>query len=406
MQGFYGPWMRPHVSRGFFIGGDMKYTKHKLNLYPEVKGDEYEKLKVSISAGFDKTFPIIVYQGAILDGWNRYRACTEVDIEPTFKDFSGTDDDALMFVIRSNERRDLDASKRACIAVEYEPIFARMAKERQLATLKQNKGKESTVPANLPERTEGEARQQAADMVGVGARYVTDAKRIKNEAPELYDRIINDVDYGIQDAKKEIKERAKKERIEIIKNRLVEKINSDRFIDIMATDKKFRVIYADPPWQYPGEQHGKEAQDTVLNSHYPTMPTCDIADLPVKNITEKDAVLFIWTTWPKLFETQEIINAWGFKYKSGCVWDKVKHNVGYYFSVRSELLLLATRGSCLPDMPTLDDNVISIERTEHSVKPKEFIALIDKMYPIGKRIELFCRENKMTNWHFWGNQQI
>lgn len=87
----------------------------------------------------------------------------------------------------------------------------------------------------------------------------------------------------------------------------------------------------------------------------------------------------------------EVIKAWGFTYKSSFVWDKVKHGMGHYNSVRHELLLIATKGSCTPDCVDRIDSVQSIERTEHSVKPEEFRRLIDFMYPHGERLEMFAR---------------
>lgn len=176
----------------------------------------------------------------------------------------------------------------------------------------------------------------------------------------------------------------------------------------------FRVIYADPPWQYASEQHGKASeeyskigQDTVLATHYPSMATEAICALPVRELAAENAVLFIWTTSPKLFEAADVIKAWGFTYKASIVWDKIKHNVGHYVSVRHEFLLIATRGSCQPDSKTLHDSVVSIERTEHSVKPAYFRELIDEMYtPRGNdRIELFARGVLPDGWQGWGNEQ-
>ena len=166
---------------------------------------------------------------------------------------------------------------------------------------------------------------------------------------------------------------------------------------------QYRVIYADPPWQYATEQHSHEQQETVLASHYPSMSLDSICELPVKDLATDDAVLFLWTTSPKLFEAKAVIDAWGFNYKASIVWDKVKHNVGYYVSVRHEFLLIATRGSCLPDVPKLRDSVVTIERTEHSVKPDYFREWIDQLYPNGPRIELFARQST-DGWDAWGNQ--
>jgi len=112
-----------------------------------------------------------------------------------------------------------------------------------------------------------------------------------------------------------------------------------------------------------------------------------------------------WTTSPKLFECKAVIDAWGYEYKTSMVWDKVKHNVGYYVSVRHEFLLIATRGSCLPDNPKLHDSVIVKERTEHSAKPEVFYEIIEDIYK-GKKIELFARGKERKGWTFWGNQSI
>ena len=166
---------------------------------------------------------------------------------------------------------------------------------------------------------------------------------------------------------------------------------------------KFDLIYADPPWEYGQEQHGKEKQETVLETHYPTMPTEEICQLPIKDLSADNAVLFIWTTSPKIFEAKQVIDAWGFEYKSSMIWDKVKHNVGYYVSVRHEFLLIATKGSFLPTSGKLIDSVQTIERTEHSKKPQRFREIIEEMYPDTKKIELFAR-TVPDGWTAWGNE--
>ncbi len=165
---------------------------------------------------------------------------------------------------------------------------------------------------------------------------------------------------------------------------------------------KYRVIYADPPWKY-GDQMGVEGYKISAEMHYPTMSLDELCDLPVPNLTEDSAVLFLWVTVPMMQEALKLIDAWGFEYKTHFIWDKVKHNWGHYSSVRHELLMLCTRGSCLPDITKLYDSVISIERTEHSRKPEQFRELIDTLYPNGQRIELFARE-KVAGWETWGNE--
>jgi N6-adenosine-specific RNA methylase IME4 len=166
---------------------------------------------------------------------------------------------------------------------------------------------------------------------------------------------------------------------------------------------KYDCIVADPPWEYAQEQHGKERQETVLETHYPTMPTEDICKLPIKDLSADNCVLFLWTTSPKLYEAKQVIDAWGFEYKSSMIWDKVKHNVGYYVSVRHEILLICTKGSFLPQSDKLIDSVQTIERSDrHSEKPVEFRKIIEEMYPDTKKIELFAR-TAPEGWEVWGH---
>ena len=171
----------------------------------------------------------------------------------------------------------------------------------------------------------------------------------------------------------------------------------------LPTDK-YRVLYADPPWEYGNAQHGLEEQETVLETHYPTMSDGQLLAFPIWEIAADESVLFCWATSPRLPFAMQLISEWRFVYKAMFVWDKVKHNVGYYNSVRHELLLICTKGSCLPDVKELHDSVVTIERGEHSEKPAYFRELIDKMYPRGKRIELFARVPATDKWDVWGNE--
>jgi len=168
---------------------------------------------------------------------------------------------------------------------------------------------------------------------------------------------------------------------------------------------KYRVIYADPPWKYTEDGlTGVSNKDTYGNvdKFYPQLSTQELCELPIKEMVDENAVLFLWVTSPFLEKCLAVIEAWGFEYKSSFVWDKVKHNFGYYNSVRHEFLLICTKGSCRPDNPKLYDSVQTIERTGHSVKPEEFRAIIDDLYD-GKKIELFARR-KVSGWDVWGNE--
>ncbi len=174
-----------------------------------------------------------------------------------------------------------------------------------------------------------------------------------------------------------------------------------------ALEGTYRIIYADPPWKYVGlnqaDQYGHAER------HYDCLDdeqlcAFNVGDVPVSEIVDRNAVLFMWVTSPLLERCFPIIKAWGFEYKSSFVWDKVKHNMGHYNSVRHELLLICTRGSCKPDVPKLIDSVQSIERSDkHSEKPEAFYEIIEGMYDHGRKLELFSRCSR-EGWDNFGNE--
>ena len=178
---------------------------------------------------------------------------------------------------------------------------------------------------------------------------------------------------------------------------------NNKFIDIYNTEKKFRIIYVDPAWSYNDKQNIPNLGGA--EKHYGTMSIEDIKNLPIDKISETSSILFLWATSPLLPEALDVISSWGYKYKTSFVWDKVKHNMGHYNSVRHEFLLLATKGSCTPDNNILFDSVQTIERNNnHSEKPIEFMNIIDELYTYGNKIELFSRQIKKDNWFGWGNE--
>lgn len=174
-----------------------------------------------------------------------------------------------------------------------------------------------------------------------------------------------------------------------------------KYIDaITIPDGKYNVIYADPPWMY---GNSMPEYFTEQANYYPLMKLDEICQMPIIDLAEKNAALFLWVTSPILEESFQVIRAWGFEYKTSFIWDKIKHNMGHYSSVRHEILLLCIRGSYPKESNNLRDSVYSEERTEHSKKPEYFYQLIEEMYPNSKKIELFSR-SKRDGWVSYGNQ--
>jgi len=163
---------------------------------------------------------------------------------------------------------------------------------------------------------------------------------------------------------------------------------------------RYPVLYADPPWRY---EHS-ESESRAIENQYPTMTLDEICALPVDDLATPDAILFLWATSPKLAESMQVIESWGFTYRTCAVWDKQKIGMGYYFRQQHELLLVATRGSIPTPTPEhRPASVFSEARGDHSAKPVQFAAWIEAMYPTLLRIELFCRSPR-DGWAKWGNQ--
>jgi hypothetical protein len=165
---------------------------HELaTLFPLLQGPAFDALKANIARN-GLLHPIVTLDGKVLDGRNRERACLELGIEPQYEEWHGNGTAADYVVATNLSRRDLTKSQRAAIAVLIEPHFAVLARERQRHPGKAGKGepKADTVTEKMPEQAAGEAREHAATLCGTNSRYVTDAKRLLAEAPDLFHKVL------------------------------------------------------------------------------------------------------------------------------------------------------------------------------------------------------------------------
>lgn len=172
-------------------------------------------------------------------------------------------------------------------------------------------------------------------------------------------------------------------------------------------DKKYQIIYADPPWQYDTTEC--LAKTSILNGdiniHYDTMTTDELKEIPIDDISEKDSLLYIWIVSPMLPDALEVMTAWGFVYSTvGFIWYKQKANPGHYTLSECELCLIGKKGK-IPELRGARNirQFLSKERSKHSKKPSEIRYRIEKMFPNHTRIELFSRD-KIEGWDCWGNQ--
>ena len=172
-------------------------------------------------------------------------------------------------------------------------------------------------------------------------------------------------------------------------------------------DKKYSVIYADPPWYF--KNFSKKGEDRNPNQHYNCMSIDDICNLPISHLADKDCTLLMWVVDPLLQEAFKVIEAWGFKYKTvGFTWAKSNKTslgfftgLGYWTRSNPEMCLLATKGKPQRKSKSVRQLVIS-KRREHSRKPDEIYSGIETLLD-GPYLELFAR-NTRQGWDSWGNQ--
>ncbi len=372
----------------------------KYQVMPDLKPIEYEALKADIEER-GVLVPVEVDEtGAILDGHHRVKAWTQLRGEGVnLPDYPRMVRRGLTEEQKRNHARSLNVLRR------------HLSKEQQGEVMRAM-------------RADGMTYQEIADKVGVSvgkahaatsdvvifkienergqARPANYAPRVfESAAPSLFvpggavtlDRAASEI--VAKQAQQERTAERRQERIE----RIVEISQGNSDLDEL--DGQYPIIYADPPWRY---EHVK-TENRAIENHYPTMDLDEICALPVSDIATPDSVLFLWTTSPKLAESMQVIDAWGYTYRTCMVWDKDRIGMGYYARQQHELLLIATRGSVpVPEPENRPPSVVRIRRDdEHSSKPVEFYAMIERMYPELRKLELFARCRR-EGWAAWGNQ--
>lgn len=172
-------------------------------------------------------------------------------------------------------------------------------------------------------------------------------------------------------------------------------------------NKKYNIIYADPPWTYRDKCH---AGNRGVEYKYPTMTIDEIKNMPVQALTMDDAMLFLWVTFPLLQEGLDTMKAWGFEYKTiGFNWIKTNKKseslfwgMGNWTRSNSELCLLGVKGKPKRQSASVH-SVVLAPIGKHSKKPDIIRDKIVELCGDVPRIELFAR-NATTGWDVWGNE--
>ena len=426
----------------------MTYPVHPAaELFPMMGAEALQALADDIKAHGQRE-PVILFDRKVLDGRNRLLACEMAGVEPRFVTRTDAEvGDPIAFVLSLNKhRRHMEPSQLATLSVKVSAAYAVAARARQAAAGGDRKseavsgslGNEPS-PSDLTRERDNNARSlvQAAKQVGAGINATATMAAVLRDAPEVFAAVDRGLIATVTDAKaaaalpkaqraefmqrvetggeertaalKQLRAPAVLAEAKAIRNERGEARRTERMetLAAIATGNRgldgvgtYPVIYADPPWRY----DVVESESRAIENHYPTMSNEDIYALPIQSLCTDDAVLFLWATSPKLVEAIQVVAAWGFTYKTCMVWVKDKIGMGYYARQQHELLLIATRGA--PPTPAPADrpsSVITATRGEHSAKPDEFYAVIERMYPALPKVELFCRSPR-DGWSAWGNQ--
>lgn len=349
------------------------------NIFPMMDGAEYEALRDDIAANGLMESVWLDAAGRILDGRNRHRACIDLGIEPRFQTYAGNS--PIAFVVSLNlKRRHLTSSQAAAISLDVLPMLEEEARAR-MSIASANKGVEI-----IPHLEQGKAREHAAAMFGTNARYVQDAKALKEEAPDLFEQVRGGA-LTIPQAKRELNRRAADEL-------------TARPVPLPVG--RYSTVVVDPPW--PIEKIEREVAPNQYAMDYPTMSLEQIAAWRgVDDIAADDAHLFLWTTQKYLPAAFDILREWQFRYVFTMVWHKPGGFQPFGLpQYNAEFVVYGRRGS--PQFVDLSDFMacFAAPRAGHSVKPAAFYETLARVCP-GPRIEMFARQAR-AGFDIWGNE--
>jgi N6-adenosine-specific RNA methylase IME4 len=324
--------------------------------------------------------PVVVTpEGRLIAGQRRLEACRALgwtDIPVTVVDLYQA---ARGEAHENFVRKDLLPSEIVALKRAIEPLERRDARERQ--------GHRADLchPATVAEGQRsypGEARDTIARYLGVGRTTIERAEAVvgaAEEHPEEYGHLVEQMDRSGKIA-------GAYRRLTVLKQAKELEANPPAL-----PTGPFQVIVADPPWRY---ESGNDLP-------YPTMDIDEIKAMPIRSIADNNAILWLWTTNTHLRVAFEVVEAWGFEYKTLLTWVKDRMGTGEWLRGQTEQCLLAVRGKPV-FLHGSHTTVLQAVRRDHSRKPEEFFVLVEATCP-GSKVELFSRQ-KRKEWLAFGNE--
>lgn len=358
-------------------------------LLPPLSADEFETLKKSIlKEGIRE--PLLVWRGILVDGHNRYKIATELNLPFEKKEitFESEEDVKVWMIDNQKGRRNLtDGWKFELAQVKRELLLERGRERKMEAGQIFHKGNPkvlSTIDKTLD--SAHNTRDTIAKDLGWSTGKTAMAEVVwKKAEPEVKEKI-KAGEATISQVYKEIKsDEKKRERAEDIERQKSDIILQQE--NEPELNKRYAAIVLDPPWNY-GRKY--DPQGSRVANPYPEMTQDELKALHIPALP--DATMYLWTTHQFIFEAKELMDHWGFEYKATIVWNKQQIGMGHWFRMQCEFCLFGIKGRPVWDNTTFRD-IITEPRREHSRKPESFYKMVKEL-SAGEVYEFFSRTER------------
>ena len=344
--------------------------------------------------------PLVVWNGILLDGHHRLSICLEhglpfkrVEPQERLEDAL----DARIWIVKNQfGRRNLTDFVRSTLALELKKMFREKAQR--------NSSNNNRYIQATKREIDNECHLDDTRRNEVLTKEEENKKKNKNRVDSQIARDAGVSRIQIQRTEK-ILEKASPEEIAKLEarettigkvyNEIRKKEHQEELAAHQIPEGKYRVLYVDPPWSLGSEPVASTKPDAL--GYYPRMTVEEIADIPIQDICEKNAALFMWTPPELLPSAIDVLEHWGFEYRAIFTWKKDKASKGLYNKVDQEFLLVGEKGNCQPENDEIVSSIQCIDKKGAS-KPDEFRKIIENLYSSTKnKVELYPRK-KCEGW--------
>lgn len=372
------------------------------SVLPPLSGTEYNALREDIKRN-GQLVPILTKGGQIIDGYIRKQICVELGIEPIVHELGNLANAAECALSSNLFRRHLTTAQRAFIGEKLASV--RKGGNQHTA----NAACSRKDAAKIMEVSE-DSIDRARKIVEMGSANLIDMVKNGKVSLDAAAKLVKEVtDHNVQNdiiAKglAVVKKAKYKQDVLDVKRAKAIKLGENNVAALQTLSGKYSVIYADPPWDYGGNNEGSFCDPSV---YYPLMSTAKIMELSVKACLADDAALFLWVPNCQLEDGLAVLKAWGFSYVSMMVWCKNRPVMSMGpTKTAHETLLIGRKGTAMHCIEQRLNSWITEDASVHSKKPEIFAEMIDAMYPNLPKLEMFARAPRSEGWSVFGNEVV